>query len=200
MKVTINHYAYGQELAIGSVSKEIWDYIQDKYEGDVAQYMDDLCENGKIPEDFMLAESMVDMYDNDDLFHAYAGELSAGRIEVDNDNDEMIYECDCRHKEEFENSGIKLNVTNVVIDPSVRYISVFSSVEKGLFLTGTFELEGEFDPSKLVILGTVVEYNGESTDVLVTGFEYAGKTIECDFSSADGKSLSVDVIDTQEDA
>ena len=33
MKVTINHYAYGQYLSIGSVPKEIWDYIQDKYEG-----------------------------------------------------------------------------------------------------------------------------------------------------------------------
>lgn len=199
MKVTINHFAYGQELAIGSVSKEIWDYIQDKYEGDVARYMDDLCENGKIPEEFMLADNMCSMYDNDDLFHATAGALSEGRIEVDNDKGEMIYECDCRNLENFEKSGIMLDITNKIIDPSVRYISVFSSVEKGLFLTGTFELEGEFDPKKLVIFGTVVEYNGENTDVLVMGFEYAGKKIECDFDCTDGKSLDVDIIDTKAD-
>ena len=92
-----------------------------------------------------------------------------------------------------------LNVTNKVIDPSVRYISVFSSIEKGLFLTGQFELEGEFDPKKLVIFGTVVEYNGENTDVLVMGFEYAGKKIDCYFDSTDGKSLDVDIIDTKAD-
>jgi hypothetical protein len=128
-----------------------------------------------------------------------AGIFSSGRIEIINDEGEIIYECDCREQEEFEKSGIQLDFTCEVIDLSVRYISVFSSVEKGLFRTGEFELEGEFDPTKLTVLCTYIEYNGEDSDVFVTGFEYNGESIDCEFDSTRGISMDADIIDTKAD-
>lgn len=199
MKVTIHHYGWGQELAIGSVPKEIWDYIQDEYEGDVASYIDDLGEDGKIPEEFRLIDEMCELCDNDDLCHEYCGWFSSGHIEITDDEGNIIYECDCSEQEEFEKSGIQREIHCDVIDPSVRYISVFSSVEKGSFRAGEFELEGEFDPTKLNVICNFVKYNGEDSELFVIGFEYAGEEIDCEFGDTRGKSMDTDIIDTKAD-
>lgn len=202
MKAIITHYGYGQELAIGSVSKKVWDYIQDEYDGDVERYLDDAQSDyfgdHKIPDEFRVVDAMCALCDNDDLAHEYGGWLESGQIEITDDEGTVIYECDCS-AETFERLGIRLDIECEVVDPSVRYISVFSSEEKGSFRTGEFDIEGEFDPTKLTVRCRSVEYDGEESEVLVLGFEYDGKEIDCDFGDTNGKSLDLDIIDTKAD-
>ena len=54
MKVAVSLYGYGHEFSIGTISQEIWDYIQEKYDGDFDKYLDGL-ENGDVPEKTIIA-------------------------------------------------------------------------------------------------------------------------------------------------
>lgn len=205
MKVIIKHYARGQELAIGSVTKEIWDYIQDKYEGNVDHYVEDICLDhygddnrdyiNKVPEEFKFADNLCD---NDDLFHKTAGWFDKGCIEISDNDGKIIYECNCSELGAAAREGIQLDLIHETIDQSVRYISIFSS-PKGIILTGQFDIEGEFDPTKLKVLCTIVwyKYNVKRESALVTGFEYNGERIDCSIESARDEMVHIDIIDTK---
>ena len=65
MKYRIELSGYGRELRIESVSQEIWDYVQDKFNGDADDYWN-AVDNGDVPDEFVLAESVWnigDIYD-----------------------------------------------------------------------------------------------------------------------------------------
>ena len=60
MKYTISLYGKGNELTIGSVKKETWDYIQKEFGGDESKYLEAL-DNGDVPEEHMLASESWNM-------------------------------------------------------------------------------------------------------------------------------------------
>lgn len=199
MKVIIKHYARGREFAIGSVTKETWDYIQNEYEGNASRYMADVCldhfDNNDDYDDYDIVNTCLN-HCNDDLFHKTAGWFDNGCIEITNDTGKIIYKCTWDNPADFRYSGIPSDLAHEPIDWFVRYISIFSS-PKGVILTGEFDIEGEFDPTKLTVLGTVVHYNGEHIPALVTGFEYAGKRINCSVESARSRMMDFTVIESK---
>ena len=68
MKYTISLYGKGNELTIGSVKKETWDYIQNGVGGYWSKYLESL-DNGDVPEEHMLVSESWNMYECDDLWH-----------------------------------------------------------------------------------------------------------------------------------
>ena len=150
MKVIIKYYARGQELAIGSTSQETWDHIQDEYDGDANSYIVDICLGHRNDNDDRYIADICLNHCNDDLFHKTAGWFDSGCIEITNDKGKTIYECSWNEIADFEQSGIQFDLTHETVNRFVRYISVFSS-PKGIILTGEFDIEGEFDPTKLKV-------------------------------------------------
>lgn len=207
MKLRINQWGIGQELAVGTVSEEIWDYIQSTFDGDVHAYIDALSEKDVVPEEFRIREC-IDAGDrivfspeeNDDQYHAYGGFLSGTHLVIENDEDSgVVYELECGNAEGLKESGIEVHCVTNTPAPEVRYVSVFKSTEKGSFLCGIFETDGEFDPKKLEIFCENLELNDEETEPIVMRFEYDGEEIECNFDSTTGKSCTVDIIDLKKD-
>lgn len=200
MKIYINNYGYGEELAIGTVSQEIWDYIQDHYDGDTNAYLDDLCENGKIPEKYMLAESCRDLYDNDDLYHSYGGDLRCSTIEIEDEDGNKIYSISTSDSDRcaesiLEDAGIQYDIEHLSIPDNIKYISVFRSSEKGDFLSGNFEINGNFDPKKLKLYCMSSVYGATQ----IKSFSYDGQPIECEFGATVGKSLDIEIINLTEE-
>ena len=89
MKYTISLYGKGNELTIGSVKKETWDYIQEEFGGDEKEYLKAL-DNGDVPEEHMLASESWNMCECDDLWHHEGCWSSCYRVEVEDEDGNVV--------------------------------------------------------------------------------------------------------------
>ena len=199
MKYRISLYGKGNELTIGTINKETWDYIQENFGGDEYSYQEAL-DNGDVPEEHMLASDSCSMYECDDQWHDSGCWTDCFRIEVEKIEDSNMAEENvftCTDGDVKEN-GIEMETDDYAIDGAVPYLCLWSSVAKGLYLTGDFESAGEFDPKKLKIKCKRVSFNNDEHDSIVSGFEYDGEDIECDFDSAEGKGDTLRFIEVEQ--
>ena len=197
----INLFGKGNEFTIGTIPKETWDYIQDIFSGNESDYLDAL-DNGDVPEEHQLASESCCMYECDDLWHYDGCSASYFRIDIEKLNDdgsvgEVVFTC--KDDKTYEH-GIKTEIDYNSIDNSIPYLCTWSSYAKGLYLKGDFEIDGEFDPKKLKILCQQISYNNDEIfDRIVTGFEYDGKEIECDFDHTEGNGDTVQFIEVKQE-
>lgn len=196
----INLFGKGNEFTIGTIPKETWDYIQETFDGSESDYLEAL-DNGDVPEEHQLASESWNMYECDDLWHYDGCWASYFRLDIEKLNDdefegEVVFTCE---DDKTYEHGIKIEIDCTSIDDSIPYLCTWSSVAKGLYLTGDFEIDGEFDPKKLKILCKQVSFNNdEYYDRIVTGFEYDGEEIECEFDSTDGKGDTLRFIEVEQ--
>lgn len=184
MKYRIELSGYGRELRIESVSQEIWDYVQDKFNGDADDYWN-AVDSGDVPDEFVLAESVWNI---GDIYDESACYVRGAYILVEDENGNEVYSLNGR---QFQNSRIQGHRYTEQVGKGNRYVMEFISEEKGDWLSGTFETDSKFDPAKLTMNFTVLFYGDKPFDgSIVNGFEYDGKEIECDFLGSEGISIS----------
>ena len=193
MKVAVSLYGRGHEFSIGTISQEIWDYIQEKYDGDFDKYLDGL-ENGEVPEDLMLAEDKFSLCDCDDLYHEYSAWLESCTIEIEDEDGNMLFSAEGNA---LEKAGVKVERSSEHVDENARYLVVFSSEEKGKFREGEFEIEGEFDPQKLTIYCSKVCFGNSEDNYMVDSLVYDDQDIDWYFNGTDGKGSEIYMLDTQ---
>lgn len=185
MKYRITLSGYGRELRIESVSQEIWDYVQDKFNGDADDYWAAI-DNGEVPEEYVLADSFWNI---GNLYEESACYMRAAHIIVEDEHGNEVFSLDGKG---FSKSRIQGHRYTEQVGKGNRYVMEFVSEEKGDWLSGTFETDSKFDPAKLTMNFTVLFYGDKPFDSIVNGFEYDGKEIECDFLGSEGMSISTE--------
>lgn len=191
MKYTISLYGKGNELTIGSVKKETWDYIQEEFGGDESKYLEAL-DNGDVPEEHMLASESWNMYECDDLWHHEGCWSSWYRVEVEDEDGNVVFSFTNDNVDEL---NIKTETEYMSIDDDHKYIALWTSMEKGRYLVGKFETE-KFLPEGLKIKYSRVYFASDSMyDEIVTGFDYFDSEITCEFDCTDSKGNSFRLIE-----
>jgi hypothetical protein len=193
MNLRISLCGHGHEFSIGTISQEVWDYIQEEYDGDFDKYLDSL-DNGDVPEDLMLADDRYSMCDCDDLYHEYNGWLNSCKIYIETEEGNELFSIE---GDALEDAGVNVERYTESVDKSVHHLAVFSSVEKGTFRAGDFEIEGDFDPKKLTVYCTKVTFGDQEDYYMVDSFEYDGIEIECDFVGTDGKGMEIYMVEQE---
>lgn len=194
MKYTISLYGKGNEMTIGSVKKETWDYIQEEFGGDESEYLEAL-DNGDVPEEHMLASESWTLYECDDLWHHDGCWSSWYRVEVEDEDGNVVFSFTNDNVEEM---NIKTETEYASIDDDHKYIAVWSSVAKGRYLVGEFETE-VFRPEGLKVRYSRISFNNDDEyDQIVSGFDYFGSEIDCEFDCTDGKGDSFRLIEVEQ--
>lgn len=170
-----------REYILGSVSKEIWDYIQEKFNRNADDYWDAVM-NGEIPEEYRLGGEPDEC---DDIYHSFGNYLNGSWIDVEDENGNTVFHLDL---ENLRDSEVKRTRSETKVGKGIPYISSWVWGGKG---GDDYEFETDnFDPKKLNILYSVAFF-GDGHEFIdgpvITGFEYDGKELDVDNGSVIGK-------------
>lgn len=179
MKYTLCFSRNGSECSSGAISDAIWKYIQEECDGSSSVYSEKL-DNGEVPEDMMLADSLPDFYMTDDIFYA-AGPYSDSSITVYEDENTI---------EEFECSEVD-STTIDFVDASTKasHYFVWESIEEGIW-KAEIETDKPFDKSKLSLYTSCLKYNGQEIEI-VTSIAYDDEEYSLE-SETDGASWELE--------
>lgn len=178
----VSMWGYGGETAMGTVSREIYDYFKENrlslsdfaWDSEYAEVKD-------IPED-MWPFPPGSWYECDNICHLNGVALSAGSIQVDDENGNEVYN---RQLESLDGTDIQLSSEGEYYinqtDDGVVYIG--HSREKGTFFDAGIPLTAPFAPTKLCIFSENIE--GEEIAYNIT---YDGEDLDNNGGSTDGKS------------
>ena len=178
----VSMWGYGGETAMGTVSREIYDYFKEnKLSVSDFAWDSDYADVKEIPED-MWPFTPGSWYDCDDICHVNGVSMNAGHIQVDDENGNEILN---RELDSLDGSDIELSVEGEYYinqsDDGVVFIG--RSNEKGTFFDAELPLTSPFDPTKLTIYKEDIE--GEEIAYHIT---YDGEDIDNNGGSTDGKS------------
>lgn len=188
MRLHIEIYGCGSETVIGYVDSETYKYVNEHYDGNVEEYLRAI-DNGEVPDKYCIVDDSSEWYELDGIFHSTACDPSGNwTIVITDENGNTICELTS------EDVDTELDKTEYITAP--KYISLIQSFEKASYLGGDFEIDGQFDPTKLKLLYNFYNFStSEDSDDLsylaVTGFKYDGKTIECEFIG-DGRGVGME--------
>lgn len=197
MRYEIYLYGWDREYVLGSVPKETWDYIQEKFDGDADSYWEAI-DNEEVPDEFILGGG--DIFECNDIYHDCEFYLNQAHISVTDENNVEVYKCDL---EDLRNLPIKRTRNVKFIGKNVPYIS--SCVYGGKGGTPYFVECDEFDPEKLEVMYTVIFWDVGDSDnekdkeffdgPVVTGIFYDGKEIDWSDGGDEGKYGEKEFID-----
>lgn len=198
MKIKMQIYGFGSEYRAGYIPKKIWKYIQDKCEEDASVYNEKL-DDGKVPDEFKLAESRGEYYDAEDCFFEGYFPYSDVNLGVFDENDKMI--ADINLTDEELDIDISINRTKPKAN---KHYFVWESVEKGTWKVVNeddelIEIDGEFDINKLKIHLQKLTYDNNCKILeFISAIEYDGKIYDIDISFTRGKSFECDFYEDYE--
>ena len=176
----ISLWGYGGEYIMGTVSREIYDYFRHR-RLDLSDFAWDssYADDHNIPED-MWPFPPGSYYDCDDMCHEHGVDRNAGTVQIDDENDETIYQ------QSLENiSGMGADGDEpepewgggeeywIGMRPPGTVVFFGVSNEKGTFFQGEIELTAPFDITKLELgydeidgndIVNSVKYDGEQID------------------------------------
>jgi hypothetical protein len=195
---------YGGEVVLGKITKkcaEFWqseemsDYFYE-YVGSPEWFAE---ENSgiKIPK----YATLSNWYEHDDRGHEYGVSRDHAQLEIvemdgigweANELDNIYYGNLLEFIEDHNEEGNMVQEEEIM-PKSKEYTLTSVHTEKGTFYEGTIDIEGKFDPSKVVF--DMCEIN---EDILITGIYYDGEYIDNQDMSTDGKSLDHDIIEPWE--
>lgn len=170
MKIRITAERYGGEYVVGSIPTSTAWYWAKRGEDDFLQLLYGNLDLDTVPEEHQLSS----WYEIDNLKHGNNVQIGSGYITVENaETDEEI----CIVELEDDETKITYDQTNVGKevgkDDSIFYGQSF---EKGGWYFEEFEIDGEFDPTKLIF---TAEYFADHA--YLTQLKYEGaKTYEGD--------------------
>lgn len=187
---------YGGEIAIGSITKEQYNFWKDR--DDLDEYAYDWDNEMDVPESLRMFGS-GSWYECDNISHQSGCEFSdmCSVVVIDEDGNEVW--SSPLSIPALENRGVYVDGINSeeewVEDTDYRYYFVGQNFEKGTFQTYEIETMGKFDPWKLNF--SIVNVNGW---VLVNGVSYQSEELEDTGAySTTGKSNEFKVYDLEND-
>lgn len=170
-------WGWGGEIAIGTVSREIYDHFQDN-DIDISDYASDWDNEAEVPEELQPFEP-GNWYDCDNICHESGATMDdCSYITVFDEKGNKVWESSLDPNTLDEDHGIEAEESEeVYINEQAPGTCVFvgTSSEKGLFGAYEIELKQPFDPKKLKFhygdyegwaIMSFVEYNDESLEEL----------------------------------
>lgn len=179
----IRLWGYGGEYVMGTVDRKIYDYFKAR-RLDISEFAwdSDYADANNIPEE-MQPFYPGSWHDCDDMGHCWGVDRSAGTLQVEDENGEVVYE---KRLEDISGMGVDeenpeasepewAGGDEIWIDMKEPGTVVFvaTSSEKGTFFEGDLELKTPFNPGKISLcydeidgneIITSVTYNGEDVD------------------------------------
>lgn len=170
----ISLQGYGGEIVLGSITKEQYEYWNDR--GDIDEFANDWDNEMEIPEDMQIF-SGGEWHDCDNLEHESGCEFdSSCMIYVHDQDGKEVFACPLDY-DELEKRGVFIDgMANdeyrVEHDSDAKYYFSGQNFEKGCFQT--YEVEDyKFDPKKLNF-----RINDIEGWVLVTGVSYMSEELD----------------------
>ena len=178
----VSMWGYGGETVMGTVSREIYDYFKaNRLSLSDFAWDSDYADVKEIPED-MWPFPPGSWYECDNICHLNGVALSAGSIQVDDENGNEVYN---HSLDNLDGTDIQLSSEGEYYinqtDDGVVFIG--RSNEKGTFFDAEIPLTAPFDPKKLCIFSENIE--GEEIAHHIT---YDGEDLDNWGGSTDGKS------------
>lgn len=140
MKCHIEVFGYARCITVGSVTQEIFDYIQNEFDGDADEYVQAWM-NDDVPEDYCASESV---YCCNDIYSRKGCQLFMCHIIIKDDNGATIFEVNGAE-------NLKCQYRDEQIPMPCKYAIKMIDDGKGKLLEGTFNIRSPFDTSKLVL-------------------------------------------------
>jgi hypothetical protein len=194
----ISMWGYGGEKVMGTVSKESWDYCMDNQID-----LSDIAWNSEAAEDMDLDEDKLPFtpgswYECDSMAHVNGVSRNAGTLQIDDENDETIFEESLEDLSgDPEDGSPEWSCTDeswIGSRAKGEVVFIGNSNEKGTFFEADLELTAPFDITKLTLC--YEEVDGEE---IVNGVIYDGEDIDNWGGSTDGKSSDFTMVRLTDD-
>ena len=178
----------GGEIVMGRVDRDIYDYFEDNGIS-IYDFIDDEDNELSIPEEYLFIKD-GEWQDIDDLAHENGASMnSASDIVVCDMGGKEVW----RHNldlSELRSDMIQYEeIASCYVDLLEEGVAVFTaqSVEKGLFFSGSFTSNSDFDPSNILI-----EYSDIEGSTMFASIQYDDHYIDNKDYSTTTKELSFD--------
>ena len=176
----IRLWGSGGEYVMGDVDRKIYDYFKNR-RLDLAEFAwsDEYAEAQKIPED-MEPFTPGSWHDCDNLGHCWGVDRSAGTIQVEDENGDVVYEKRLEDvtgfgedEEEPDPEWTGGEEIGMDMKPAGSVVFIGVSSEKGTFFEGDIELKSPFNPGKISL-----NYDEIDGNEIITGVTYDGNEID----------------------
>lgn len=176
----IRLWGYGGEYVMGTVDRKIYDYFKAR-RLDLSEFAwdSDYADANNIPED-MQPFYPGSWHDCDDMGHCWGVDRSAGTLQVEDENGDVVYEVSLEDingfGEDDENPDPEwLGGDEIWIDmkPAGSVVFVATSSEKGTFFEGNLELKTPFNPGRIGL-----SYDEIDGNEIITKVTYEGEDID----------------------
>ena len=179
-------WGYGGEHVMGTVDRKVYDYFRE-HRISLLDYAWGGEEFESIPED-MQPFSPGSWHDCDNLGHSWGVDRSAGTIQIDDENDNTVYEKSLDdivgyNEEEPEPEWCGRDEVWIDSQPPGTVVFIGTSSEKGTFFEADLNLKSPFDPSKLCL-----HYDEIDGNEVITGVSYDEEELENCGGDTSGKS------------
>ena len=198
-EVTVSVQGLGSECGHLAVSKEAWDWWNNQHEDDLIEYLQawDDDYNIKVPKeaDFLTIDGSKEMWSDvgDDILlkHTWLISAEAASISIDVDG-ESIFEDDSEpsfedvvigDEQDEHGDDVRLTTKWDADDEALlnkfheaKHIITFDLVSRAEFITYIFEIEDDFEKSKLMFL-TEEDWHNNNKDLIVSA-TYDGTELE----------------------
>lgn len=187
---------YGGELVLGRITKEQYEFWNDREDFD--EHCNDWDNEIEVPTGLELVRD-GSWHELDDLAHESGCEFSELNYitVIDKTTNETVFESPLGYaaleKHGIDPEGIASEEYYIKYDSDAEYAFLGQSVEKGTFYTGEVEVLGKFDPRKL----SFSHIDVEGWD-LINGVSYASEIVEDTGGySTTGKSLEFKIFQVE---
>lgn len=178
---------YAHEIVVGNISKED------------SEKINELCKENELSfselyEDWdVLSENdLSEWHENDNKEHIYGPSMEDGIINVvDLSNNETILQKDFYSLEGYELGECEMGLISHEYEGEPIFLA--STVEKGVAMTVTLDLDEPFDESKLTFKATELTVSDFYYEIVIELY-YDGELLYTEIDSTDYKDFSVDII------
>jgi len=186
----IRLWGYGGEYVMGEVDRKVYDYFKAR-RLDVSEFAwdSDYADKENIPED-MHPFYPGNWHDCDGMGHCWGVDRSAGTIQVEDENGDVVYEKSLDDVtgfgEDDENPDPEWSCGEEIwidMKPEGSVVFLGVSSEKGTFFEGDLELKTPFNPGKISL-----NYDEIDGNEIITGVTYDGVEVDNWGGDTSGKS------------
>jgi hypothetical protein len=181
----IQMWGYGGEVVMGTVDRKIYDYFKQR-RLDVSDFAwnGDYSDENNVPED-MQPFWPGSWHDCDNMGHAYGVSRSAGTLQIEDENGEVIFEKSFDDIDGCDDSPEWCCNDEIWIDsqPEGTVVFIGRSNEKGTFFESEIKLTAPFNIEKLQL-----QYDEIDGEEFINGVYYEDKELDNFGGSTDGKS------------
>lgn len=167
----IQLWGYGGEYVMGTVDSKIYNYFRNRRLS-VPDYAWGGDEFDSVPDDMRPFEP-GSWHDCDDMGHAWGVDVSAGHLQILDENEQIVYE---RELSDLDGCDVNLCTMEEVWvdekDPGTVVFYGYTS-DKGTFFEANIELKQPFDPEKLTL--NISDFDANE---IVVGAEYDGQELD----------------------